>query len=299
MVGTVLTEKLKKEGFCNLILRTKEELDLLDQDAVREFFLTEKPDYVFLLAARVGSSKVNMTYPAEFLYENVMMQYNVIWSAHLAHVEKLLFTASASAYPGICAQPIKEESLLTGPLDPVLESYSFSKIAGVMLCQKIFTEFGQKFISCLPSNIYGIHDHFDIESGHVVPSLINKIHNAKINNELSIKIWGTGENKREFMYVEDFAEALMFLMNSYEKNKPINVGTGIATSVLELVETVKEVIGYSGGITHDTSAPEGVPMRVLDVSKLHSLGFVSRTSLSEGVFKSYKFYLESMVRSNT
>ncbi|MFA6490636.1 MAG: GDP-L-fucose synthase, partial [Candidatus Magasanikbacteria bacterium] len=284
--------------YTNLVLKTHQELDLLNQTEVRKFFEKEKPEYVVVAAARVGGIAANMEKPAEFLFENLQIQNNIIWSAHEAVVTKLLFLGSSCIYPRECFQPMKEEYFMTGPVEPTNEGYAIAKIAGIELCRSISAEFNQDFISCLPTNIYGENDNFDPESSHVVPALIRKIHDAKVNQQNELVVWGTGKARREFMHVDDLAEACLFLLENFsarnQKVPFVNIGTGEDVSIKELVEKLSKVIGYEGKIMWDHSKPDGMPRKLLEVSKLSKLGWKYKTNLDDGLSLIYQWYLENI-----
>ncbi len=287
LVGSALKRNLEGQGYENLICKTKEELDLMDEEAVGEFFEKEKPEYVFLAAAKVGGIKANNDYPAEFIYQNLKIQNNIIHQAYKSGVKKLLFLGSSCIYPRECPQPIKEEYLMTGPLEQTNEPYAIAKIAGIKMCQAYNRQYGTKFISVMPTNLYGPNDNFDPETSHVLPALIRRFHEAKENNQKEVVIWGTGKPKREFLYVDDLADACIFLMNNYQDNEIVNIGTGEDLSIKELAEKIKDITGFQGEIIHDTAKPDGTPRKLLDVSKLHNLGWQHKTDLKEGIKKTY------------
>ena len=296
MVGSAIVRLLQKRGFANLIFRMRPELDLLNQKDVRDFFIKEKPEYVFLAAARVGGIEANMTNPADFLFENLQMQNNIIWSAHENGVKRLLFLGSSCIYPRDCPQPMKEEYFMDGKVEPTNEGYAIAKITGMELCRMIASQFNQVFISCLPTNIYGENDNFDPKSSHVIPALIRKIHEAKVNQQKEVTVWGTGQAKREFMHVDDLAEACLFLMENFsagdEATPFVNVGTGEDVSIKELVKMLVKVIGYEGKIIWDASKPDGMPRKWLDVAKIHALGWQHKITLEEGLHLAYTWYKE-------
>lgn len=293
MVGAAIIRILEENGFNNLLFKTRKELDLLDQVAVHKLFEDEHLEYVILSAARVGGIKANMTYPAEFLYENLQIQNNVIWSAHCFGVKKLLFLGSSCIYPRNCHQPMKEEYFLDGKPEPTNEGYALAKISGMKLCEKIYEEYGQKFISCMPTNIYGEGDNFDLESSHVIPALIRRMCDAKEKKMKNVVIWGSGESRREFLYVDDLADAILFLMHSYEEKMFLNVGTGVDVSIKELAYLVKEIVEFEGDLIFDTSKPDGMPKKLLDVSKLHALGWRHNTPLDKGIRDTYEWFLKN------
>lgn len=288
MVGSAIVRKLRKEGFKNLIFRTSSELDLTEQQAVKSFFEEERPDYVFLAAAKVGGIMANNTYRGQFLYENLMIQNNVIHQSYVHGVKKLLFLASSCIYPKMSPQPIKEEYLLTGKLEPTNEPYAIAKIAGVKMCENYNLQYGCDFISVMPTNLYGPRDNYDPETSHVLPALLRKFHEAKEKNNPSVEVWGTGAPKREFLHVDDLAEACLHLMQTYSGNVSVNIGTGDDISIKSLAEMIKKITGYSGEITWDTSKPDGTPRKLLDVSLIHSLGWKHRIGLEEGIKEVYE-----------
>jgi GDP-L-fucose synthase len=291
MVGSSILRKYKKEGYSSLLYKTRKELDLFNQVQVEQFFLKERPEYVILSAARVGGIKANMTYSADFLYENLQIQNNIIWSAQKYNVKKLLFLGSSCIYPRDCPQPMKEEYFMTGKVEPTNEGYAIAKIAGVELCEKIFQQYKKTFISCMPTNIYGENDHYQEDSSHVIPGLLNRFYNAKINNIPEVKIWGSGNNRREFLYVDDLADAVFWIMNNYESSPFLNVGTGEDISIKELVRYIQELIDYKGEIIFDLTKPDGMPRKLMDVSKIQDLGWKHKISLQEGLEKAYKDFL--------
>jgi GDP-L-fucose synthase len=292
MVGSAIVRELHKQDYHNIVYRTHKKMDLTDQTAVEAFFEKERPEYVFLTAAKVGGIKANREYMADFLTVNLALQNNVIIAAHQYGIKKLLFTASACIYPKNCEQPIKETALLTGPLEPTNEGYALAKIAGLKACYYFNRQYGTKFITAMPANAYGINDSFDPDHSHVIPALIQRFHAAKKNGEPEVVLWGTGKPLREFLYVDDLANACVFLMNNYEADEFINVGNGEEVSILELAETVKKVIGYNGQIVFDPSKPDGMARRLVDSAKIKSLGWQSRINLPEGIKKEYQWYLD-------
>jgi GDP-L-fucose synthase len=294
LVGSAIHRALKAQGYTNLITREREELDLLDQHQVADFFQQTKPDYVFLAAARVGGIMANKNYPADFIYQNLRIQNNIIHNAYLSNVGKLLFLGSSCIYPKYADQPIKEDSLLTGELEPTNEPYAIAKIAGIKMCQSYNRQHGTEFISAMPTNLYGPGDNFDPETSHVLPALIRKFHEAKESGQEKVTLWGTGSPKREFLYVDDLADACIFLMNNYNDNKPINIGTGQDISIQELAEMIKEITEFQGEIEWDTSKPDGTPRKLLDVSRLHDLGWQHQIELEEGIRKTYEWYLNNI-----
>ncbi len=290
MVGSAILRLLEKEGFTNIVTRTRHELDLSDQAAASKFYEQERPEYVFVAAARVGGIMDNKTHQADFLYENLQIQNNVIWQAHLHDVKKLLFLGSSCIYPRECSQPMKEEYLLSGKPEPTNEGYAIAKIAGMKLCEKIHEQYGQKFISCMPTNLYGSNDNFDLENSHVLPALIRKFHEAKVSNAPQVEIWGTGAARREFLHVDDLASAALFLMNNYDDQQFVNVGTGVDLSIRELAELIKRVVGYKGALVSDTTKPDGMPQKLLDLTKLHALGWHHAIELEEGLQRVYTWF---------
>jgi GDP-L-fucose synthase len=293
LVGSAITRALQSQGYTNLILKTRKELNLLDQKATAYFFENEKPEYVFLAAAKVGGIMANKTYKADFIYENLQVQNNVIHSCWESGIKKLLFLGSSCIYPKMAPQPIKEESLLTGQLEETNDAYAIAKIAGIKMCQSFNQQYGTNYISLMPTNLYGINDNFDLNNSHVLPAMIRKFHEAKINSEKEVVLWGTGSAMREFLYVDDLADACVFLMNNYDSSEIINVGTGEDITIKELAETVQKVVGFKGVIVWDTTKPDGTPRKLLDVSKLHDLGWRHMVKLEEGIRKTYEWYVLS------
>lgn len=293
LVGSAIVRNLKLAGYSNLIYKTRQELNLLDYNAVKEFFEIEKPEYVFLAAAKVGGIHANNIFPADFIFQNLQIQNNIIHNAYLNNVKKLLFLGSSCIYPRNCEQPIKEEYLLTGELEKTNEPYAIAKIAGIKMCQSYNKQYGTKFISVMPTNLYGPNDNFDLESSHVLPALLRKFHDAKENNSKEVVMWGTGSPMREFLYVDDLADACVHLMNIYGENEIVNIGTGEDITIKDLALLIKEIVGFKGKIINDTSKPDGTPRKLLDVSKLHSLGWRHKTSLEDGIRRSYKWFLEN------
>ena len=291
MVGSAITRKLQEQGYQNIITRSLDELNLIEQDQVRAFFQQEKPDYVFLAAAKVGGIYANNTYPASFIYDNLAIELNVIQSAYENEVEKLLFLGSSCIYPRDAAQPITEDALLTGKLESTNEAYALAKIAGVKMCEFYNKQYGTDYISAMPTNLYGPNDNYHPENSHVLPALIRRIHEAKRDGLSEVVVWGTGTPLREFLYVEDLADACVFLMERYSGNETVNVGSGQEVSILELAQLVKKVIGYQGDITLDKTKPDGTPRKLLDVSKLNRLGWQSKTSLEQGIGLAYQDFL--------
>ena len=291
LVGSAIVRALISGGFKNLIYRTSKELDLRDQQAVEAFFKAEKPQYVFLAAAKVGGIVANNTYRADFLYDNLMIVSNIVHSAFNHKVTKLLFLGSSCIYPKLAPQPLKEEYLLTGPLEYTNEPYAIAKIAGIKLCETYRDQYGANFISVMPTNLYGINDNYHPENSHVLPALIRKFHEAKESGASEVIIWGSGTPKREFLFSDDLAEACLFLMENYNQKEIINIGCGDDISIRELAETVKEVIGFTGNLVYDTSKPDGTPRKLMDVTRIHSLGWHHKTSLKEGMKTAYQDFL--------
>jgi GDP-L-fucose synthase len=298
LVGSAIIRNLQSKGYRNFTLRTHQELDLTDQQAVRQFFRSERPDYVFLAAAKVGGILANNTYPADFIYENLMIQNNVIKASHDFRVKKLLFLGSSCIYPKHAPQPIREDMLLTGCLEPTNEAYAIAKIAGLEMCRFFNRQYGDHFISCMPTNLYGLNDDFDLENSHVLPALIRKFHEAKLNNTAAADVWGTGKPLREFLFVDDMADACVFLMMHYDGEEHVNIGTGEELSILELAMIIKDVVGFGGGITFDTVRPDGTPRKLTDVTKLHQLGWRHQTTLRDGIEKVYRWYCENAVMAD-
>jgi len=290
MVGSAIVRKLKDAGFTNVLLRASAELDLRDSAAVRSFFQTEKPEYVFLAAAKVGGIVANNTYRGEFLYDNLMIQSNVIHESYRAGVSKLLFLGSSCIYPKLAPQPLKEEYLLTGLLEPTNEPYAVAKIAGIKLCDAYRSQYGCHFISAMPTNLYGPNDNYDLEKSHVIPALIRKFHEAKTNDDAEVVVWGTGKPLREFMHVDDLAEACLFLMERFDEPGFVNVGTGSEISIRELAALIARITGFRGKIVFDTTKPDGTPRKLMDMSLMHSLGWKHRINLEEGLVKVYQSF---------
>jgi GDP-L-fucose synthase len=292
LVGAAIVRQLEKAGYSNLITATSRELDLREQAAVRAFFAEHKPDYVFLAAAKVGGILANDTYPAEFLYDNLMMEANVIDAAYREGVQKLLFLGSTCIYPRMAPQPLKEEYLLTGPLESTNEWYAVAKIAGIKLCQAYQRQYGARFISAMPTNLYGPGDNFDLEKSHVMPALIRKFHEAKVAGASTVTVWGSGKPLREFLHVDDCAAACLFLMENYEGNEIVNIGYGSDISIAELAALVKQAVGYAGEIVYDSSKPDGTPRKLVDTGRIMALGWKPRIGLEEGIRDAYAWFLE-------
>lgn len=293
LVGSSIIKKLNTEGYTNLVYRTIDELDLCDQKLVEDFFKKEKPEYVFLAAAKVGGIHANNTYPAEFIYTNLQIQTNVIHCSYLYGVKKLLFLGSSCIYPKHCPQPMKEEYLLTGKLEPTNEPYAVAKIAGVKMCQSYNRQYKTNFISVMSTNLYGPNDNYDLNNSHVLPALIRKFHDAKLRKDPKVVVWGTGKPKREFLYVDDLAEACIYLVNKYSGSELVNIGTGKDVTIKELSELVRSVIGYEGEIVFDSTKPDGTPRKLLDVSKINGLGWENKIGLREGIKLAYQDFLKS------
>lgn len=293
LVGSAIVRNLEANGFTNIITRTHAELDLTNQADVRKLFEEEKPEYVFLAAAKVGGIHANNTYPADFIYDNLMIQNNVIKAAHDFKVTKLLFLGSTCIYPKMASQPIKEEYLLTGALEETNEAYAVAKIAGLEMCKFFKRQYGDNFISCMPTNLYGPNDNFDLKSSHVLPALIRKFHEAKVNGSEVVEVWGTGTPLREFIYVDDMAAACVFLMENYDGEQHVNIGTGEEVSIRQLAETVKEVVGFEGELVFNTDMPDGTPRKLTTVDKLHGLGFMHKVSLNQGIRLAYEWFLKN------
>ncbi|SDD18883.1 GDP-L-fucose synthase [Halanaerobium congolense] len=293
LVGSAIMRMLKKEGYTNLVYRTSSELDLRRQEKVEEFFEEEKPDYVILAAAKVGGIQANDNYSAEFLYDNLMIETNVIDAAYQNDVEKLLFLGSSCIYPKFADQPMKEDYLLSGKLESTNEGYAVAKITGIKLCEHYNKQYDTNFISAMPTNLYGPNDNFDLETSHVLPALIRKFHEAKVNDEDEVVIWGTGKPKREFLHVDDLADSLLFLMNNYSGDQFVNVGVGKDISILELAELIKDIVGFEGEIVNDLSKPDGTPRKLMDVSRLNNLGWKAQISLEEGIKDTYEWFKQN------
>ena len=294
LVGSAIVRRLQADGYNNLVTRTSKELDLREQQAVRDFFTTEKPDYVILAAARVGGILANDTYPADFIYDNLMMEANVIHASYENGVRKLLALGSTCIYPKMAAQPLKEEYLLTGPLEPTNEWYAVAKIAGIKLCQAFQRQYGCSFIAAMPTNLYGPGDNFDLENSHVLPAMIRKFHEAKLKQSPSVTRWGTGKALREFLHVDDLADACLFLLQEYDDPEIVNIGVGEDLSIAELAGMVRDVVGFQGGIVYDASKPDGTPRKLVDTSKINGLGWQAKTDLREGVENTYRWFLDNV-----
>lgn len=293
MVGSAILRKLRQEKFENFLLRSSTQLDLRNQQEVNDFFNSEKPDYVFLAAAKVGGIMANNTYRAEFIYDNIMIQSNIIHASFVNKVKKLMFLGSSCIYPKMAPQPLKEESLLSGKLEYTNEPYAIAKIAGIKMCEAYRAQYGCNFISAMPTNLYGPNDNYDLQNSHVLPALLRKFHEAKVNNEPAVIIWGSGKPRREFLHTDDLAEACYFLMMNYEENEMVNIGTGVDVEIAELAEIIKDIVGYSGNITYDLSKPDGTPRKLMDVGKINSMGWKASIALTEGIKRVYTEYRKS------
>jgi GDP-L-fucose synthase len=288
MVGSAIHRRLAKEGYSNFLLKSVEDIDLRNQQSVNDLFRKDKPEYVILAAAKVGGIMANNTAKAEFLYDNLMIEANIIHASYLFNVKKLLFLGSSCIYPKLAPQPLKEEYLLTGALEPTNDAYALAKIAGVKLCETYKQQYDRNFISCMPTNLYGSNDNYDLNNSHVLPALLRKFHEAKVNNESSVEIWGTGNPLREFLHVNDLADACCFLMQHYNESSTINVGSGEEISIRDLSVLIKKIVGYSGEFFFNTNKPDGTPRKLLDVSRLHALGWKHSISLEQGIREVYK-----------
>lgn len=294
LVGSAIVKNLKSKGYQNIIGRTHQELNLTSQQEVRDFFASEQPEIVVLAAAKVGGINANNTAPADFAYENMQIQCNVIKCSHDFHVKKLLFLGSTCIYPKLAPQPIPEEALLTGPLEETNEAYAIAKIAGMEMCRFFKQQYGDNFISCMPTNLYGPHDNYDLSGSHVMPAMIRKFHDAKVNNSSSVELWGTGTPLREFLYVDDMADACVFLLENYNGERHVNIGTGKEITIKELAETVQRVVGYQGEIVWNGDMPDGMPRKLTDVSKLHALGWKHKIELEDGIKLAYQWFRENV-----
>ncbi|MBO4617873.1 MAG: GDP-L-fucose synthase [Lachnospiraceae bacterium] len=294
LVGSAIVRNLESKGYTNIVKRTHKELDLTNQAAVYDFFEKEKPDVVVLAAAKVGGINANNTTPAEFAYENMQIQCNVINAAHVNKVKKLLFLGSTCIYPKMAPQPIPEDALLTGPLEVTNEAYAIAKISGLEMCKFYKRQYGDDFISCMPTNLYGPHDNYDLAGSHVMPAMIRKFHDAKVNGAESVELWGTGSPLREFLYVDDMADACVFLLENYSGEQHVNIGTGKEVTIKELAETVKKTVGYEGEIVWNSAMPDGTPRKLTDVTKLHNLGWTHKVELEEGVKLAYEWFRDNV-----
>ena len=293
MVGGAIFRHLSGKGFTNIITRTSSELDLRNQAAVNDFFVAEKPEYVFLAAAKVGGIYANNTFRADFLYENLMIEANIIHAAANNAVTKLMFLGSSCIYPKMAPQPLKEDYLLTGTLEPTNEPYAIAKIAGIKMCEAYRRQYSCNFISVMPTNLYGFGDNYDLNNSHVLPALIRKMHEAKVNNAEEVLVWGTGTPKREFLFADDLAEACIFLMENYNEEQLVNIGTGEDLSIADLATMIKDIVGFKGKLVFDSTKPDGTPRKLMDVTKLHNLGWKHNIELSEGIKIAYKDFLEN------
>ncbi|HPF67744.1 MAG: GDP-L-fucose synthase [Flavobacteriales bacterium] len=293
MVGSAVVRRLEKDGFTNIVTRVSKELDLTEQQAVRDFFAQEKPAYVVLAAAKVGGIHANNTYRAQFLYENLMIQNNVIHASHEQGVKKLLFLGSSCIYPKLAPQPLKEESLLTGPLEPTNEPYAIAKIAGIKMAESYRRQYGDNYISAMPTNLYGPNDNYDLNNSHVLPALIRKFHTAKVKGEPNVTVWGSGSPRREFLHVDDLADACLFLLKNYNEELFVNVGTGEDLTIRELAELIKDVVGFEGELVWDSSKPDGTPRKLMDVGRLHAMGWKHKIGLREGITAVYAEFAKS------
>lgn len=292
LVGAAITRRLQQAGHTEILTRSRQQLDLCDAQAVDRFFAVQEPEYVFLAAAKVGGILANSTYPADFIRDNLAIQQNVIDAAYRAGVKKLLFLGSSCIYPKLCPQPIREEYLLTGALEPTNAPYAVAKIAGITMCQAYNRQLGTNFMSVMPTNLYGPGDNFDLQSSHVLPALVRKFHEAKVQGTPAVVVWGTGAPKREFLHVDDLADACYFLMREYNESEIVNIGVGEDVSIRELAELIRDIVGYRGELRFDTTKPDGTPRKLLDVSRLHALGWQARIGLRDGVESTYRWYLE-------
>ena len=293
MAGSAIKRNLESKGYHNIITRTHSELDLTNQQAVNDFFEAQRPEYVFLAAAKVGGILANSTYPAEFIYENIMIEANVIHAAYTYGVKKLLFLGSSCIYPGLAPQPLKEEYLLTGELEVTNEAYAVAKIAGIRMCKHYNQQYGTNFISVMPTNLYGPCDNYNLETSHVMAALIRKFHEAKMNDELQVVVWGTGAPRREFLHVDDMADACVYLMENYDASDVgefVNIGVGEDVTIRDLAGLIRDIVGYEGEIVYDTTKPDGTPQKLLDVSRLRKLGWEARISLEDGIKQAYEWY---------
>jgi GDP-L-fucose synthase len=291
MVGSAIVRRLQRAGYQNVIIRARQELDLLNQQAVHDFLSAEKPDYLFIAAAKVGGIQANNVYRADFIYQNLMIEANLIYGAHLAGVQKLMFLGSSCIYPKMAPQPMSEDALLTGPLEPTNEPYAIAKIAGIKMCEAYNAQYGRDYISVMPTNLYGINDNYDLNNSHVLPALIRKTHEAKVRGDRELVVWGTGTPMREFLYADDLADACAYLMEQDYNGPLVNIGTGTDVTIRELAETVTRVLGFSGTLTFDSSKPDGTPRKLMNVSRLTHLGWRASTSLEDGIRLAYQDFL--------
>ena len=291
MVGSAIVRRLQRAGYQNVIIRARQELDLLNQQAVHDFLSAEKPDYLFIAAAKVGGIQANNVYRADFIYQNLMIEANLIHGAHLAGVQKLMFLGSSCIYPKMAPQPMSEDALLTGPLEPTNEPYAIAKIAGIKMCEAYNAQYGREYVSVMPTNLYGINDNYDLNNSHVLPALIRKTHEAKVRGDRELVVWGTGTPMREFLYADDLADACAYLMEQDYNGPLVNIGTGTDVTIRELAETVTRVLGFSGTLTFDSSKPDGTPRKLMNVSRLTQLGWRASTSLEDGIRLAYQDFL--------
>ncbi|HSF43962.1 MAG TPA: GDP-L-fucose synthase [Thermoanaerobaculia bacterium] len=298
LVGSAIVRRLGEEGFTNLLTATRDQLDLRDQAAVNYWFRANRPEYVFMVAGTVGGILANSTRPAEFIYDNLMMHATVVHASHLHGVKRLLYLGSSCIYPRDCSQPITEEALLTGLLEPTNEPYAIAKISGIKLCQAYRLQYGADFISAMPTNLYGPNDNFDLQSSHVLPALMRKFHEARVSGSGEVVVWGTGAPRREFLHVDDLADACLYLMRHYDGVSHVNVGTGEDLSIRELAETIREIVAPGVRLTFDTEKPDGMPRKLLDVSRLHGLGWRHRIDLREGIEQTYRWFVEHWDRAD-
>jgi GDP-L-fucose synthase len=293
LVGAAIVQSLKSQQWDNIVVRTHSELDLTSKDSVDNFFREERPDYVFLAAAKVGGINANNTYPVDFIVDNLAIELNVITAAHTFDVDRLMFLGSSCIYPKFCSQPIKEEYLLTGSLEPTNEPYAIAKIAGIKMCQAYNRQYKTRYVSVMPTNLYGPNDNFDLENSHVLPALIRKCHEAKLRGDDSVVVWGTGKPRREFLFVDDMADACVHILAQDDAVDTVNIGVGEDVTIRELAELVAVAVGYEGGMVFDTDKPDGTPRKLLDVGRLHSMGWRAKTSLKEGIQKTYQWFLDN------
>lgn len=292
MVGSAIVRRLQRAGYQNVITRTRQELDLLSQRAVHDFLSAEQPDYLFIAAAKVGGIQANNVYRADFIYQNLMIEANLIHGAHLAGVQKLMFLGSSCIYPKLAPQPMSEDALLTGPLEPTNEPYAIAKIAGIKMCEAYNAQYGREYISVMPTNLYGVNDNYDLNNSHVLPALIRKTHEAKVRGDRELVVWGTGTPMREFLYADDLADACVFLMEQGYSGPLVNIGTGTDVTIRELAETVTRVLGFTGTLNFDTSKPDGTPRKLMNVSRLTQLGWKATTTLEDGIRMAYQDFLQ-------
>lgn len=293
MVGSAILRALQKEGYTNIVFKTSKELDLTNQNAVKDFFEAQKPDYVFVAAAKVGGIYANNTFRGDFIYQNMMIQNNIIHHAHLNNVTKLMFLGSSCIYPKLAPQPLKEEYLLSGYLEETNEPYAIAKIAGIKMCEAYRSQYGSNFISAMPTNMYGQNDNYDLQNSHVLPALIRKFHEAKISNSETVTVWGSGTPRREFLHADDLAEACLFLMQNYNEPTLVNIGSGTDVTIRELAELIQKTVGFTGKIVFDSSKPDGTPRKLMDVTKINQLGWKAKISLEVGIKKTYQDFVNN------